>query len=60
MGIPVVVAMNMMDEAKKRGYKIDMEELSKTLGVPVVNTIAYKGEGLDKALELALKVHGRH
>lgn len=46
MGIPVVVALNMMDEAKKNGMDIDIDKLSKELGVPVIPTIATKGEGL--------------
>jgi ferrous iron transport protein B len=48
MGIPVVVALNMMDEVKKNGIKMDVEELSRQLGVPVIPTIITKGEGLDE------------
>ncbi|MBM7622724.1 ferrous iron transport protein B [Sporohalobacter salinus] len=48
MGIPVVVALNMMDEAKLQGLKIDIEGLEAELGVPVIGTVATKGQGLDK------------
>lgn len=51
MGIPTIVAINMMDEAKKQGLKINIDELSKELGVPVIPTIAPKGEGLQKVKE---------
>lgn len=48
MGIPVIVAINMMDEAKKNGLKIDIDKLSNELGVPIIPTIAPKGEGLEE------------
>ncbi|MBS4537454.1 ferrous iron transport protein B [Clostridium sp. D2Q-11] len=48
MGIPTIVAINMMDEAKKNGLQINIDRLSEELGVPVIPTIAPKGEGLDK------------
>ncbi|KXS45979.1 MAG: ferrous iron transport protein B [Candidatus Frackibacter sp. T328-2] len=51
MGIPVVVALNMMDEAEKNGLEIDIKELERTLGVPVVPTIAPKGVGLNDVKE---------
>lgn len=46
MGIPTIIAINMMDEAKKNGLQIDLDILSKELGVPVIPTVAPKGEGL--------------
>ncbi|SJZ86502.1 ferrous iron transport protein B [Selenihalanaerobacter shriftii] len=48
MGIPVVVALNMMDEAENNGLEIDVDKLESTLGVPVVATVAPKGIGLDE------------
>ncbi|TDO94689.1 ferrous iron transport protein B [Halanaerobium saccharolyticum] len=48
MGIPVIVALNMMDEAERNGLKIDIDELSSELGVPVITTTAIKGEGLEE------------
>ncbi|SHK45561.1 ferrous iron transport protein B [Paramaledivibacter caminithermalis] len=51
MGKPVVVALNMMDDVKRNGLKIDIDLLSKELGVEVIPTTAIKGEGLDKVKE---------
>ena len=53
MGIPVVVALNMMDLVRKNGDQIDANKLSKALGCPVVEVSALKGEGLDKLLSTA-------
>jgi len=47
MGIPVVIALNMMDVARKRGIKVDARLLSEELGCPVVPVVAVTGEGLD-------------
>ncbi len=47
-GLPVVVALNMMDEAEARGIRIDVAELSKRLGVPVIPTVATKGKGIEE------------
>jgi len=54
--IPVVVALNMVDEARKRGIEIDHEKLSDLLGVPVIPTIATRGEGIREVVDTALKV----
>ena len=48
MGIPVVVALNMMDEAEARGVDVDADELSRLLGVPVVPTVAIHRRGFDE------------
>ena len=48
-GIPVVVALNMIDEAEKEGLKINVELLAKALGVPVVPTVAVNRKGIDQA-----------
>lgn len=53
MGIPVVVALNMMDEVKRNGLKIDIQKLSEELGVEVIPTTAIKKEGLN-AIKAAL------
>ena len=45
MGLPVVVAVNMMDVAARRGIQIDLAALSKELGVHVVSTVGVKSEG---------------
>ena len=47
MGLPCVVALNMVDLAEKRGLKIDAAALSAELGLPVVPTVAVKGGGAD-------------
>jgi ferrous iron transport protein B len=46
----VVVALNLMDEARRRGIEVDPGGLAKELGVPVVPTVAKKGEGLGNLL----------
>ena len=45
LGIPVVVAVNMMDVVRKNGDRIDLEKLGKELGCAVIATSALKGEG---------------
>ncbi|MHB0913294.1 MAG: ferrous iron transport protein B [Armatimonadota bacterium] len=47
MGIPMVVALNFMDEAKNEGVEIDIDLLSDLLGVPIVPTVAVKRAGLE-------------
>lgn len=51
MGKPVIVALNMMDELKKNGITIDVKELEKLLGVPVLPTAAAKKSGVDAVLD---------
>jgi ferrous iron transport protein B len=46
MGVPLVVALNMMDVARRRGLSVDAEDLSRRLGCPVVPVVATTGEGL--------------
>ncbi|GAB4360553.1 MAG: Fe(2+) transporter permease subunit FeoB [Gammaproteobacteria bacterium] len=48
MGVPLVVALNMMDVARKRGLRIDAGRLSEELGCPVVPLVAVTGEGLSE------------
>ncbi len=55
LGIPMIVAVNMMDIVKKNGDKIDMKELSRQLGCNVVDISALKGEGIIDAAEAAIK-----
>lgn len=54
MGIPVVLALNMMDEARKAGIQINIRTLGKRMGIPVQETVARTGEGLKEALTAAL------
>lgn len=51
LGVPVVLALNMMDEAAKQGMTIDIERLSQRLGFPVMATVARTGEGLPELLK---------
>ena len=55
LGIPVVVALNMMDLVKKNGDKIDVSELSRQLGCKIVEISALKGDGVMQAAEEAIK-----
>lgn len=56
LGAPMVIALNMIDVAKKRGIAIDTKKLSKILGVPVVETVAPRGIGMTQLIETALRV----
>ena len=55
LGIPVVVAINMMDLVKKAGDKINVAELSRQLGCQVVEISALRGTGIQEAAEAAIK-----
>ena len=55
LGIPVVVAINMMDIVRKNGDKIHVQELSKALGCKVVEISALKGDGIMEAAEAAME-----
>lgn len=54
LGIPVVVAINMMDIVKKNGDKINIQELSRALGCEIVEISALKGTGIMEAAEVAI------
>ena len=56
LGIPTVVAINMMDIVEKNGDKIDIRKLAKDLSVPVVEISALKGTAVMDAAEAAIKV----
>ena len=59
LGIPVVVAINMMDVVRKNGDKIDTAQLSEKLGCRIVEISALKGDGVMEAAEAAVKAaHG--
>ena len=55
LGIPVVLALNMMDDAKRKGLAINSGKLSQLLGVPVVETVARKGVGKKELEEMAIR-----
>ena len=54
LGIPMVIAVNMMDVVKKNGDKINISELSKSLGCKIVEISALKGDGITEAAEAAI------
>ena len=56
VGIPVVLALNMIDVVKKSGDRIDSKKLSQVLGCPVVETSALKGDGLDELSNTAVEL----
>jgi ferrous iron transport protein B len=56
LGLPMAVALNMQDEAEKRGLKIDHEKLERMLGVPVVPTSALHGKGVLQLMERCARV----
>ena len=55
---PMIVALNLWDEAKHLGIKIDVEKLENELGVPVVPTVALTGEGIKKLVERIKEAKG--
>lgn len=55
LGIPVVIAINMMDIVRKRGDKIDIDKLSSALGCKIVEISALKGDGIFEAAEVAIE-----
>ena len=59
LGIPVVIAINMMDVVKKNGDKINVEELSRELGCKIVEISALKGTGIMEAAEAAIEAANR-
>lgn len=56
MGVPLIVCLNQVDEAKKKGISIDKEKLEEALGVPVVFAIATRGEGLYELMGEVVRV----
>lgn len=54
--IPLVVCLNMMDEARRKGIKIDVDHLSADLGVPVIPAVSTRGEGVPELFQAALEV----
>ena len=53
---PMVMALNQMDMAKKKGINIDHEKLQKLLGIPVIPTVAIKGTGIHELLERSVDI----
>jgi ferrous iron transport protein B len=60
MNIPLVICLNQMDIAASKGIMINTDKLEKTLGVPVVPTVASRGDGIQELTEKALKLARQH
>ncbi|MBR4934261.1 MAG: ferrous iron transport protein B, partial [Anaerotignum sp.] len=56
MHIPMVLALNMMDEVRNNGGTIDVQKMSEELGIPVVPISAVKNEGIDELMQIAVRV----
>ncbi|WP_025640484.1 ferrous iron transport protein B [Schnuerera ultunensis] len=56
MGAKVIVALNMIDEAKARNIEVDIDTLSKKLGAPVIPTIASKKKGIDELIKKSVEL----
>ena len=56
LGIPMVLALNMMDEVRNNGGSIRVNEMEQQLGIPVVPISAVKGEGIEELVEHALHI----
>jgi len=59
LGVPLVVALNIVDQAEARGIRVDADRLSEILGCPVVPTVATRGTGLDTVMEVVVR-RGAH
>lgn len=58
MGVPMVIALNMMDEVRINGGTIRVKAMSEELGVPVVPISASKNEGIDELIDVSIKTAG--
>jgi ferrous iron transport protein B len=56
MEVPLVVCLNQVDAAKRKGITIDRKKLEQALGVPVVSTVAIRGEGIYELAKTAVRV----
>jgi small GTP-binding protein len=59
LGVKIIVALNMMDIAEVKGYKIDVERLSEQLGVPVIPIVAIVKKGLEELKDAILEAAGK-
>ncbi len=55
LGIPIVIALNIYDEAQSKGYKFDIRAMEEMLGVKVIPTVATKRKGLDELLKAVIE-----
>ena len=56
IGVPMVIALNMMDLVRKNGDQIDLKKMSEQLGCPIIQTSAVKGEGSSEVAQAALSL----
>jgi ferrous iron transport protein B len=56
MGAPLIIALNMMDMAESRRYKIDVDVLAREIGVPVVPMVATRNQGTQQLLQTIVAV----
>ncbi|MFA5059237.1 MAG: ferrous iron transport protein B [Candidatus Omnitrophota bacterium] len=59
LGIPMVIALNMVDTAKRRGQEIDAVKLSAVLGIPVIPTVASRNEGIEELKKAIISGGGK-
>jgi len=57
MNVKVVIALNMFDELQTKGTKLNYKELGRMLGIPIVPTVAVKGEGMTDLIAKAIEVY---
>lgn len=57
MDVPMIMALNMYDELRKSGNKLDTEQLGRLLGVPVVPTVGRSGEGVNELLHNIIEIY---
>lgn len=60
MGVPVLIALNMIDVAASRGMEINSEELGRRLGLPVIPTVGRTGKGKEQLMEAAEQLAENH
>ncbi len=57
MDVKVIIALNMFDELKKKGDKLNYKELGKMIGIPIIPTVASKGKGIENLFDKAIEVY---
>jgi ferrous iron transport protein B len=58
MDVPLIICLNQVDMARKKGIDVDVKALEKVLGVPVVPTVAIKGEGIYELMRKVVELYG--
>jgi ferrous iron transport protein B len=60
LGVPVCIALNMVDVAKKRGIEVDAKKLADLLGIPIIPTVARNGDGKYELMKATTRVARQH